>query len=254
MNDPTTSSPRVADPAGETPVESTEEQRRTGRPRVATRQLTGDPVDEILAAAGRLFGELGVGGTTMSRIAKEVGLRQSSLYYYFSRKEEIVATLVARANVLSLALIERISSEGGSAPLQLFRFVRGDVIALCALPFDINEIHRVAARDPEGFSTYWVERTALERHLSRIIRRGVTDGDLRSVHVRRAALTVLSNDEGVQNWNRGGVSTPSRLVGTEMAELTVGGLLADATTLDAVREAADVADAAGSGTSNPSDT
>jgi len=244
MSEPTPPSTPVADSSTGTPVGHTEEQRRTGRPRVATRQFTGDPVDEILAAASHLFGELGVGGTTMSRIAKEVGLRQSSLYYYFSRKEEIVATLVARANVLSLELIERISAEGGSAPLQLYRFVRGDVIALSALPFDINEIHRVAARDPEGFATYWVERTALERHLSRIIRRGISDGDLRSVHVRRAALTVLSNDEGVQNWYRGAMSTPSLRVGTEMADLTVGGLLADTTTLDRIREAADAADAA----------
>ena len=246
MSEQTPPSTPLADATtGNEPAGATEEQRRTGRPRVATRQSVGDPVDEILAAAGRLFGELGVGGTTMSRIAKEVGLRQSSLYYYFSRKEEIVATLVARANVLSLELIERISDEGGSAPLQLFRFVRGDVIALCALPFDINEIHRVAVRDPEGFATYWVERSALERHLSRIIRRGVDDGELRPVHVRRAALTVLSNDEGVQNWYRGGVSTPGWRVGTEMADLTVGGLLSDATLLDAVRNSADAADARG---------
>ena len=28
-------------------------------------------------------------------------------------------------------------------------FVKGDVEALCALPFDINEVHRIAARDPD---------------------------------------------------------------------------------------------------------
>src|SRR3954471_4133911 len=124
--------------------------RRTGRPRADTRPVVGDPTEEILAATARLIGELGVTATTMSRIAKEVGLRQSSLYYYFSRKEEVVATLVARANVLSLELIEGIAADDQTAPVQLYRFVRGDVVALCALPFDINEIHRVAARDPEG--------------------------------------------------------------------------------------------------------
>src|SRR3954447_14641382 len=119
--------------------------RRTGRPRADARQVVGDPTDEILAATGRLIGELGIGGTAMSRIAAEVGLKQSSLYYYFHRKEEIVAALVARANVIPLELIRTIATDGGAAGAQLYRFVRADVVALCALPFDINEVHRIAA-------------------------------------------------------------------------------------------------------------
>jgi AcrR family transcriptional regulator len=200
-------------------------------------------VDEILAAASHLFGELGVGGTTMSRIAKEVGLRQSSLYYYFSRKEEILAALVARANVLSLELIQRIVADGGAPAVQLYRFVRGDVVALCALPFDINEIHRVAARDPDGFATYWDERSAMERHISRIIRKGISDGVFRDVHVRRAALTVLSNDEGVQNWYRVGKPGPTGRIADEVADQSVGGLLADSTALPEVRAQALAAEA-----------
>lgn len=180
----------------------------------------------------------------MSRIAKEVGLRQSSLYYYFSRKEEIVAALVARANVLSLELIERIVADGGEPQVQLYRFVRGDVVALCALPFDINEIHRVAARDPDAFAIYWDERTAMERHISRIIRRGIATGVFREVHVRRAALTVLANDEGVQNWWRVATPGPTIRIADEVADQSVGGLLVDSTTLPTVRSAALAAEAA----------
>ena len=40
---------------------------------------------------------------------------------------------------------------------KLYRFVRGDVEALCALPFDINEIHRIAARERDRFAVYWRE-------------------------------------------------------------------------------------------------
>ena len=47
----------------------------------------------------------------MSKIAEAVGLRQSSLYYYFSKKEDLVATLMARANVGSLALIGAIPDD-----------------------------------------------------------------------------------------------------------------------------------------------
>ena len=132
-----------------------------------------DPAEDILRAAGRLFGERGVAATTMTQLAEAVGLRQSSLYYYFARKEEVVAALVARANVVPLELIARIEAEGGSVPARLYRFVRADAVALCALPFDINEIHRIAARDRDGFAAYWKERRTLERRLTRLVRDGV---------------------------------------------------------------------------------
>ena len=149
-------------PDAERPPDRGIRRRRTGRPRAdAPAGASGDPTDEILAAASRLFGELGVDGTTMSRIAAEVGLKQSSLYYYFRSKEEVVAALVARANVVPARADRRASPPTAApAPAQLYRFVRGDVEALCALPFDINEIHRIAARDRERFADYWNERRA----------------------------------------------------------------------------------------------
>src|SRR5256885_98881 len=76
--------------------------RRTGRPRHDSRPVLGDPTDEILGAAARLFGERGVAGTSMSLIAREVGLKQSSLYYYFRSRDETVLALMRRANVVPL--------------------------------------------------------------------------------------------------------------------------------------------------------
>ena len=214
--------------------------RRAGRPRADARPVTGDPTDEILAAASRLIGELGVGGTPMSRIAAEVGLKQSSLYYYFRRKEEILAALVARANVVPLELLATIVAEGGAPAVQVHRFVRADVAALCALPFDINDIHRIAMRDPVEFASYWKERASLERQLAGILRRGIADGSLRKVDPKLTALTVLANDEGAQNWYRLGSRWSAASVGANLADLVVGGLLADPAGLSAVREASDL--------------
>ena len=70
-----------------------------------------------------------------------------------------------RANVVPLALAKEIAAGPGSVPCQLLLFIRGDVEALCALPFDINEVHRIAAREPSLFATYWDERRTLERRL-----------------------------------------------------------------------------------------
>jgi len=212
--------------------------RRTGRPRTNTRPIVGDPSEEILAAAGRLFGELGVAGTSMSRLAAEVGLKQSSLYYYFNRKEEVVAALVARANVIPLAHLRRVTDAGGPPAVQLYRFVLGDVQALCALPFDINEVHRIAARDPEEFAGYWRERASLERQLARIIKQGTATGTFREVDPRFTALTLMANDEGVQNWYRLGSRRDPAAIGTALADLCIGGLLVRSGGLERIRRTA----------------
>ncbi|QXC62858.1 TetR/AcrR family transcriptional regulator [Aquihabitans sp. G128] len=217
--------------------------RRAGRPRADARSVSGDPTDEILAAASRLIGELGVGGTPMSRIAQEVGLKQSSLYYYFRRKEEILAALVARANVVPLELLAAISADGDAPAVQLYRFVRADAVALCALPFDINDIHRIAMRDPVEFASYWKERASLERQLATIVRRGTAEGSLRKVDARLTALTLLANDEGAQNWFRLGSKWSTAAIGGHLAELAVAGLLVDPADLATTRRRADELDA-----------
>ena len=200
---------------------------RMGRPRLQPRDGIGDTADEILAAASALFGDRGVDGTTMAQIASSAGLQQSSLYYYFRSKEEILAAIVAKANVVPLELVRRVRDQPLPPAVRLWRFVAGDVIALCALPFDINEVHRIAARDRERFATYWRERRTLQAGLAAILREGIADRSLREVEPRFVALTLMSNDEGVQNWYRHD-SRPIRdpdAIGAATADLAVGGLL-----------------------------
>jgi TetR/AcrR family transcriptional regulator len=216
-----------------------------GRPRLQPRAGGGDPSDEIRAAAGALFAERGVMGTTMAQIAAAAGLRQSSLYYYFDSKEAILAALVAKANVVPLELVRRVRDQPLAPAVRLWRFVAGDVVALCALPFDINEVHRIAARDRERFATYWKERRTLQSTLAAILREGIADGSLRAVEPRLVAITLMSNDEAVQNWFRHD-TRPLRdpdAIGAALADLAVGGLLARPGDLDRVRARAVAVDA-----------
>ncbi|MET0628710.1 MAG: TetR/AcrR family transcriptional regulator [Acidimicrobiia bacterium] len=228
--------------------------RRTGRPRRSARPSgDGDPRREIVAAATQLFSERGVGGTTMAEIARRCGLQQPSLYYYFRSKGQLLDEIVAEANRAPLELVQRVRDAGGSAAVQLYRIIRADVAALCALPYDLNEIHRLAARDREAFARYWQERDLLVEQLAAIVRSGVDAGELRTVDPRLTALTLMSNDEGTQNWLRvaGRDGAPVRAVNGEhhavgafLADLAVRGLLVAPRDLDRVRRAADASDAA----------
>jgi AcrR family transcriptional regulator len=239
----------VAQPAG------TDNPRRAGRPRRSARPVDGNARAEILAVAARLFSERGVVGTSMAEIASRSGLQQSSLYYYFRNKQQLLDELVAEANRAPLALVTRVRADGGPAAVQLYRIVRADVMALCALPYDLNEVHRVAARDHAGFARYWRERGRLLDRVTEVISEGVASGDLRPVDPRLTALTVLSNDEATQNWMRGpgpGRRAASRggavlggphVVGAFLADLIVRSLLVDPDGLDDVRREADRLDA-----------
>jgi len=222
--------------------------RRVGRPRA--NPTAGDlaPRDEILAAAARLFAEQGVGDVTMSEIAHRAGLRQASLYYWFRRKEEILAEIVEQVNRVPLDFVLKLEEEAGDPAVQLWRLIRFDVGALCAFPFDINEVHRLSRRAPEEFELYWQERQALNDGVERLIVRGVEAGAFRPVDPRLTALVVLSDDEGVQNWHR--PLDGRRLAGRPdgdypvaeiaefVADMTLRGLLADPDDLGRVRAAA----------------
>jgi TetR/AcrR family transcriptional regulator len=175
---------------------------RTGRPRARARATVRDPREEIIAVASHLFARRGVAATRMSEIAEGAGLQQSSIYYYFRNKEEILGEIVATVNRVPLAHLARIDVEGGSPGLRLFRLVRFDVVTLCAFPYDINEVHRISAQAPVAFAEYWAERQALNDGVERIVAEGVAEEELRPVDARLAALTILANDEAVQNWYR----------------------------------------------------
>jgi AcrR family transcriptional regulator len=219
-----------------------------GRPRA--NPTAGDlaPRDEILAAATRLFAEQGVADVTMSEIASRAGLRQASLYYWFRRKEEILAEIVEQVNRVPLEFVLKLEEEAGDPAVQLWRLVRFDVEALCGFPFDINEVHRLSRRAPDAFEVYWQERQALNDAVERLIARGVAAGSFRPVDARLAALVVLSDDEGLQNWHR--PIDGRRLAGRPdgdyavaeiaefVADLTLRGLLADPDCLPEVRATA----------------
>jgi TetR/AcrR family transcriptional regulator len=215
--------------------------RRRGRPRANQGgDAAADPREGIVAAASDLFAAHGVEGVTMAQIAERAGLQQSSIYYWFGSKAEVLASILERVNRIPLAIVERERTAEGPVPVRLYRLVREDVLALCGFPFDINEIHRLAVRQSEEFAAYWEERDRLDDEVEALVAEGVRIGALRPVDARLAARTLLAGDEATQNWLR---SDPSGdydavAVADHQAEVTLRSLLADPSEFPAVRDAA----------------
>lgn len=224
--------------------------RRVGRPRRSGAVPSGvDVRRDIVEAATRLFLEKGLVETSMRDIARAAGLQQSSLYYYFSRKELILEAAVA-VNSAPLEFLEAMSP---SAPaVRLYRFVRFDTRQLCLSPWDVNEIERLAHKHPAMFEGLWSTRRVLHSAVSSLLAEGVAQGEFLPGDVTLTALAVTSFNEGVQNWFRtsdihrpGGPSPfqyPAYSV-DEVAELVATAVLrmvlADPSRLDDIRARAD---------------
>lgn len=154
-----------------------------------------------MAAATRLFAEQGYAGTTMSQIAKAAGLQQSSLYYWFNRKELILQAAFG-VNRAPLDFVIRMSSEPGSPGLRLFRLLRFDIRQLCEAPCNVNEVERMAASQPEVFADFWADRQALHDWVQRLVTAGMDEGEFSDVDPALTALNLLSANEGIPNWFR----------------------------------------------------
>jgi TetR/AcrR family transcriptional regulator len=223
--------------------------RRVGRPRKHAQAGVGEDLrEQIVAAAAELFRSRGIAQVSMQEIAHSVGLGTSSLYYWFRRKELIVAELLQRVNRLPIEHARTLSPAQATADAQLFALVRFDVMLICDFPLDISEVHRFSERDPDAFATYWQERAELVRAFARIVKSGCKAGVFRQVHAELCAHTIIAQDESVQNWRRKSLGGPTRSatelavsadnIAELMASQTVGGLLIDNAELERVKRRA----------------
>ena len=173
----------------------------TGRPRTRPGSADLAPREEIIAAATRLFAAKGYAGTTMSEIAKEAGLQQSSLYYWFNRKELILQAAFG-VNRAPLDFVIRMGTEPGSPALRLYRLMCFDIRQLCTAPVDVNEVERLAGAQPEVFADFWADRQALHDWVEQLLRAGMDGGEFHEVDPVLTALNLLSANEGIPNWFR----------------------------------------------------
>ena len=140
----------------------------------------------ILSAAQELFDQRGIDRVTVAEIVNATGIRASTLYEYFSNKDEIVWTLV-----------EEVMTEGSERAIRAMESVKGPVLAKIGALFRAFEDEltehpervRFMAQFDAMYARDWtVERLlALEdkiipsrlKGLADLVREGIADGSLR---------------------------------------------------------------------------
>ncbi|MGW7029128.1 helix-turn-helix domain-containing protein [Streptomyces xanthophaeus] len=89
----------------------------------------------LLEVAAELFTTQGYGVTTTRVVAERAGMRQATMYHYFSGKDEIFAALLERTAAASLNRARRLLSERDRpAETRLWELCHTEVLTLCADP------------------------------------------------------------------------------------------------------------------------
>jgi AcrR family transcriptional regulator len=204
--------------------------RAIGRPRNdADAAPTASPRAGIVNAATKLFSEKGYAQTTMSDIARASGLQQSSLYYWFRNKEQLLqeALLVNRA---PLKFIAEVGAGSGSPALKLYRLLRFDTMQLAMSPIDFNEIQRIAHDQRAEFHQFWTDYERLKQWVVDLIGAAIGEGKFIDCDKEETAGLLLNFDEGAQKRTRlhtdhGDRGEEAIRVGEQVATLSVRGLL-----------------------------
>jgi AcrR family transcriptional regulator len=140
----------------------------------------------ILEAAERLFDEHGIDRVTMREIISATGLRTSTIYQYFSSKDDIVwailegvlADLAARAKIAidrEKTVLAKITA--------LLELMADDLTRNQAKVRFLAQFDAMYARDGRAERLLTLEAQINPdgfQHFSRLIREGITDGSLRA--------------------------------------------------------------------------
>ena len=171
--------------------------RKRGRPR--NNGGTGeDQTNEIIDTAIKLFAKQGYQATTMSQIAEAAGYNQSSLYYWYKKKEELLEAILIKTET-SLRVASRIVTLPGDKLVQLYAVIYSDVLMMCESPFDFYDLEEVAHSQDDYLQSFFDTYQQLTDNIIQIIQQGMESGEFVRVDPHKVAINALALNEGLQH-------------------------------------------------------
>ncbi len=206
-----------------------------GRPRVSDVLPSQDPRQDIVEAAARLFSNKGLANVSVREIAAEAGLKKASFYYYFASKDEIVDAMIEGLLDPALAVQKRLGKAPLSEAARLYLYLRLDVEALCAAPYDCTWLIANCDLSDPRFQPYVKQRDHLISWLATRIRKGKTAGFFVDCDGGLIAKAMLSATENSVAWVDRSGPRPITHAAKELAGHLVRGILAPGHDLASVK-------------------
>jgi AcrR family transcriptional regulator len=181
---------------------------------------------EIIEAAARVFAEKGFHGASTQDIADILGIRQASLYYYFSSKEAALELVCLKGVEGFFEAAKAIAAGPGTARERLTHLVNSHLSPL----IDRSDFVRVFLNERQhlpGESRRRIGRWSrgLERIFEEVVREGMRAGEFRAdLDPRLVTLAVLGMANSVAAWYRK-ENVPIPSIAEAFARLAIEGAL-----------------------------
>lgn len=191
--------------------------------RRATSQRRRAP--QIIEAAARVFAERGFHGATTKDIADVLGIRQASLYYYFSSKEAALELVCLKGVEGFFEAGKAIAARPESARKRLTDLINSHLSPL----IDRADFVRVFLHERQHLPTESRRRIGrwsrgLERIFEEVIKDGIAKGEFRrDLDARMATLAILGMCNAASNWQRKENASVAD-IRTEFAKLVIEGM------------------------------
>jgi len=180
--------------------------------------------EAILAAGTRLFAEKGFNGASMATLAEMTHIAGATIFYHFKNKEDLfLAVLEGVSSGILTAFQDHFANRSFSSGLEKVETAISFYLDLTSqhedwfLLLQTNHPHQMAEVNPiyrghlEAICNCFVD------FFEQAIVQGQSDGSIREVPPRHAALILLSMVEGVARLNTGRVCSTGALHETFIA-------------------------------------
>jgi len=180
---------------------------------------------QVIDAAARVFADRGFHGATTQDIADVLGIRQASLYYYFSSKEAALELVCLKGVEGFFDAAKAIAVERRSARERLSLLIKSHLSPLVDrgnyVKVFLNERQHLPSESRRRIGRW---SRGLERIFEQVIREGSEGGEFRAdLDVRLTTLAILGMCNAVASWyEKGGWSAAD--VAAEFSKLVVDGI------------------------------
>ena len=180
---------------------------------------------QIIEAAARVFAERGFHGATTQAIADVLGIKQASLYYYFSSKEAALELVCLRGVEGFFEAAKAIAARPESARKRLALLINSHLSPLVNradfVKVFLNERQHLPTESRRRIGRW---SRGLERIFEEVIKEGIAKGEFRAaLDPRTATLAILGMCNAVSSWQRN-ENVDVAQISAEFARLVIDGI------------------------------
>lgn len=153
--------------------------------------------EEILDAAAQLFSEQGYAGTSTRAIALAVGIKQASLYYHFTNKEQILMELLVMTVDPSLDAATLLADHHDLPEAKLWAQAAYDVRLFCSGRWNIGALYLLPELRSASFAGFQEQRRELRAAYAGLVADGAARGAFATENLPVATDLVFGLVEAV---------------------------------------------------------